>query len=257
MREITMKKKRKKPWLLPLCAIIIFCIAVGFWLWTRNTGYIDVFSIFGPREIISRESIPEYTGRQWIFVNNNQPYFSEEEKAITDTFERYAPLDYLGRATEAMALVSRETMPLEDRMQLFYTPTGWQQVQYDFIDNGGWLYNRCHLIGYQLTAEQDNPGNLITGTRQFNVNGMMPFEIQALQYIEKYNGRCLYRVTPYYNGDDLLAYGVLMESYSQEDPRAATFCVFVYNVQDGVVLDYATGYSHLANEESVPMAFAS
>lgn len=188
--------------------------------------------------------IPDYSGEQFIVMNGDEPYFTDEELAVRTPFEYYYDLDELGRATGAFAMVSLDTFPDYERGEMHFHPTGWVQGNYDFIDNGGWLYNRSHLIAFRMTGQHENPKNLITGARQFNL-AMTPFEIQVLQYIENNNARVLYRVTPYFEGDNLVAKGVLMESYSIEDPEAATFCLFLYNVQDHVVIDYATGENHL------------
>lgn len=190
-------------------------------------------------------SIPDYRGTPYIEVNNDIPFFTAEDKKKIDAFEIYSDLDDLGRCGVAYANICEEIMPTEEREESLssVTPTGWHQNQY----GGKWLYNRCHLIGYQLAAENANEKNLITGTRYFNVEGMLPFENTVDDYIDDNpSNYVLYRVTPIYKGkNDLVAYGVLMEAWSVEDNGyGCQFCVFVYNVQQGVEIDYATGENH-------------
>ena len=191
-------------------------------------------------------TIPEYTNEPYVVLNNNEPEFSEEDYT-TEAFEKYSELDVLGRCGPAFANVCKATMPTEERETLDYEPTGWKQKQY----NGEYLYNRCHLIGYQLTAENDNEKNLITGTRYMNVEGMLPFENRVAEYIknqeENENIHVLYRVTPIYEGENLLASGVQIEAKSVEDNgESICFNVYVYNVQPGITIDYSTGESKLA-----------
>ena len=187
--------------------------------------------------------IPEYSGSPYVAVNGNVPYFSESD--LTDvSFESYSDLDALGRCGVAYASVSTDTMPTEKRGSIGEVkPTGWHNKKYDFVD-GKYVYNRCHLIGYQLTAENANEKNLITGTRYLNVQGMLPFENLTADYVKETNNHVLYRVTPVYDGNDLVAKGVQMEAYSVEDDgEGVLFNVFVYNVQPGITIDYATGNS--------------
>ena len=185
--------------------------------------------------------IPEYNEKIYVEINNNKPYFKEEEY-ITNSFETYSELDSLGRCGVAYANISKETMPKEgeERESISsITPTGWKQEKYD----GEYLYNRCHLIGYQLSSENANECNLITGIRYFNVEGMLPFENEVADYIEKNeNNHVLYRVTPIFENDNLLAKGVEIEAYSVEDNgKGICFNVFVYNIQPGIDIDYRTG----------------
>ena len=196
--------------------------------------------------IISVDKIPDYSGEAYVVVNNNEPLFLSDgaEYDTSTAWEIYSDLDELGRCTEAFANVCKELMPTESRDDISsVTPTGWHNAQYDFIDNGGWVYNRCHLIGFQLTGENDNECNLITGTRQMNIDGMLDWENLVADYIEENDeNHVLYRVTPIFEDENLLADGVLMEGYSVEDEgQGIEFCVFAYNVQDGVTIDYATG----------------
>ena len=194
---------------------------------------------------VSLDSIPEYSGDPYVVVNNNVPFFSEEDLEA-EVFESYGDLDSLGRCTVAYSMVGTETMPTEERGSIGQVkPTGWHAVKYDNVD-GKYLYNRCHLIGYQLTAENANVKNLITGTRYLNVQGMLPFENLTADYIKETGNHVLYRVTPVFEGDNLVASGVLMEGESVEDDgEAIQFCVYVYNVQPGIIIDYATGDSRL------------
>ena len=185
--------------------------------------------------------IPAYSGTPYTEVNGNQPYFTEEE-LTTQSFETYSELDSLGRCGMAYANVGQDLMPTEPRGEIgAVKPTGWHLVKYDNVD-GKYLYNRCHLIAYMLAAENANPQNLITGTRYLNVQGMLPFETKVCDYVKNTGNHVLYRVTPIFDGDNLLADGVLMEAYSVEDAgEGICFCVFAYNVQPGIGIDYATG----------------
>ena len=189
----------------------------------------------------SLREIPAYSGTPYTEVNGNQPYFTEEE-LTTQSFETYSELDSLGRCGVAYANVGQDLMPTEPRGEIgAVKPTGWHLVKYDNVD-GKYLYNRCHLIAYMLAAENANPQNLITGTRYLNVQGMLPFETKVCDYIKNTGNHVLYRVTPIFDGDNLLADGVLMEAYSVEDAgEGIQFCVFAYNVQPGIGIDYATG----------------
>lgn len=192
---------------------------------------------------ISMEEIPEYSGEPYVVINDNIPGFSETE--ITDqSFEQYNELDSLGRCGTAIASIGRDLMPTEERGSIGQVkPTGWHTVKYDNVD-GKYLYNRCHLIGYQLTAENANQLNLITGTRYMNVDGMLPFENMVADYIKETGHHVLYRVTPVFDGDNLLASGVQMEALSVEDNgEGISYNVFVYNVQPGINIDYVTGES--------------
>ena len=192
-------------------------------------------------------SIPEYSNDNYVVLNNNEPNFTESDYT-TDSFERYSELDSLGRAKVAYANIGVDLMPTEERGSIGQVkPSGWHLVKYDIV-NGKYLYNRCHLIGYQLTGENANEKNLITCTRQMNTVGMLEFENKVANYIKSTNNHVLYRVTPIYKDDNLLASGVVMEAYSVEDSgEGIKFNVFVYNVQDGVDIDYKTGDSKLKN----------
>lgn len=196
----------------------------------------------------SLSQIPEYTDAAYVEVNGNHPYFTEEEKT-TQVFENYSVQDGLGRCGVAYANICTELMPTEKRGDIHSVkPSGWHSVQYDCVE-GKSLYNRCHLIGFQLAGENANEENLITGTRYLNVTGMLPFENLVADYVKETDHHVLYRVTPVYVADELVARGVLMEAWSVEDEgEGVEFCVFAYNVQPGVTIDYATGESYLSTE---------
>lgn len=189
--------------------------------------------------------IPKYDGDIYETVNGNDPEFSLEEK-VTTSYETYSELDSLGRCGEAQACLSTDTMPKENEQRgdiSKITPTGWKQASYSIV-SGSWLYNRCHLIGWQLSAENANEKNLITGTRSFNVDGMLIFEDEVASYIKETNNHVLYRVTPVFEGTNLLATGVIIEAESVEN-NEIEFCVFCYNVQNGLSIDYSNGNSCL------------
>lgn len=198
-------------------------------------------------ETVSLANIPEYTGSAYVAINNNQPFFTETDYT-TEAFETYSNLDSLHRCGVAYANICVEIMPTEKRGEIGQVkPSGWHTVKYDCVD-GKYLYNRCHLIGFQLAGENANEKNLITGTRYLNIQGMLPFENMAADYVKETEHHVLYRVTPMFSGDNLVADGVLMEGYSVEDNgEGICFCVFAYNVQPGVTIDYATGDSELSD----------
>lgn len=210
----------------------------------KNNGVTDTPSA-------NLDSIPQYDGSSpYVIINDNTPFF-EESEYTTKSFESYGELDKLGRCTVTMACVGKDIMPAKDEERGSISsvyPTGWEQNRYDSdLVEGGWLYNRAHLIGWQLTAENANEENLITGTRYFNVDGMLPFENEVADYVRETSNHVLYRVTPIFEGDNLLASGVLMEALSMEDNgEDIKFCVYVYNVQPGIEIDYATGENKLA-----------
>ena len=203
----------------------------------------------GTASAFNAADVPAYSGEPYTAVNNNEPYFTSDN-LTTEAFENYSELDALGRCGVAYANVCLETMPTEKRGSISEVkPTGWHSVKYDNVD-GKSLYNRCHLIGYQLTAENANQQNLITGTRYLNVDGMLPFENMVADYVKETDNHVLYRVTPIFTGDNLVADGVLMEGYSVEDEGdGICFCVYAYNVQPGITIDYATGDSWLSSEK--------
>lgn len=192
--------------------------------------------------------VPEYSGNPYVTLNNNKPFF-EDYEIISGDFEYYCENDELDRCNVCMASLSKELMPTEKRESISSVkPTGWKNVSYDIV-SGGYIYNRCHLIGFQLTGENTNARNLITGTRYLNVDGMLPFENEVKEYIEKTGNSVVYRVTPVFDENDLVADGVLMESYSVEDNgKGISFCVYCYNVQPGITINYADGTSFKNDE---------
>ena len=199
-------------------------------------------------EVVALSDVPEFSGEPYVVINDNEPSFPAED-FTSEGFEEYSPLDDLGRCGVAYANVGLETMPTEERGSISNVkPTGWKSVQYDFVD-GKSLYNRCHLIGFQLTGENANRQNLITGTRYMNVDGMLPFENMVADYVKETENHVLYRVTPIFEGNNLVASGVQMEAQSVEDKgEGVCFNVYVYNNQPGVTIDYATGDSWASDE---------
>ncbi len=195
-----------------------------------------------------QETVPVYSGEPYTELNGNIPYFTDREKT-EDVFEHYSDLDTLGRCGAAYANICKELMPTEKRGEIgMIKPTGWHTVRYDDIISDKYLYNRCHLIGFQLAGENANEKNLVTGTRYMNVDGMLLFENMIADYVKETDNHVLYRVTPIFVGDDLVCRGVEMEAYSVEDNGEGTsFHVFVYNIQPGIEIDYATGDSWVAN----------
>lgn len=202
-------------------------------------------------ETVTAEELPEYDGHPYIAVNDNMPDFNEGD-LTRDSFEMYSDLDSLGRCGVCYANVGRDLMPTEKRGSIgSVRPTGWVTSKYDFVD-GKYLYNRCHLLGYQLTAENANERNLITGTRYMNTEGMLPFENMVADYVRESGGHVLYRVTPIFCGDELVARGVQMEGFSVEDGGASVcFNVFAYNVQPGVTINYADGSNEASSSKGV------
>ncbi len=199
------------------------------------------------KDKITLNNLPAYSGEAYVELNDNVPSFSKKDMT-SKAFEKYSELDDLGRCGVAYANVCRETMPTEERGNIgMIKPSGWHTVKYDNVD-GKYLYNRCHLIGYQLTAENANEKNLITGTRYLNVEGMLPFENLVADYVEETDNHVLYRVTPIFKGDNLLASGVQIEAYSVEDKgKGVSFNVYCYNVQPGIKIDYTNGDSKLSD----------
>ena len=206
---------------------------------------------------VTLSDIPAYSGEPYAAINNNVPFFSDSDLKTT-SWETYSDLDSLGRCGTAYANVGQDLMPTEKRGSIGQVkPTGWHTVKYDNVD-GKYLYNRCHLIGYQLTAENANEKNLITGTRYLNVTGMLPFENMVADYVKETNNHVLYRVRPIFEGDNLVANGVLMEAKSVEDNgEGVEFNVFCYNVQPGISIDYATGDSSADRSEATASSSSS
>ena len=199
-------------------------------------------------QTLSVDEIPAYSGQAAIEINQDVPGFTESDYT-TEAFEQYSPLDGLGRCGIAYACVGEEIMPTEERGAIgMVKPSGWHTVKYDFVD-GKYLYNRCHLIAYMLSGENANTENLITGTRYMNTEGMLPYENQVADYVHDTGNHVLYRVTPLYEGDNLVASGVEIEASSVEDKgKSLSFHVYCYNMQPGVTIDYATGDSALAED---------
>ena len=196
------------------------------------------------RKALADLQIPAYTGEPYAVIHDNLPFFTDEEKTV-ESFEHYSELDALGRCGVAYANLSRARMPDEERGDIgSIRPSGWHQAKYEGVVDSTppYLYNRCHLIAYCLTGQNANEKNLITGTRYLNVHGMLPFEEQVARYLDQNDHHVLYRVTPIFEGDNLLASGVLMEAWSVEDDGAGiSFCVYCYNVQPGISINYRTG----------------
>lgn len=203
-------------------------------------------------------NIPDYDGKAYVELNGNVPEFSKSEKTYSESFEEYGKLDSLGRCTYAVSCIGKDLMPTEKRGSIgSVKPSGWHISKYDFVD-GKYLYNRCHLIGYQLTAENANERNLITGTRYLNVEGMLPFENDVADYIEVTNNHVYYKVTPIFEGNNLVANGVQMQAYSVEDNgQGVSFNVYCYNVQPGVAIDYATGDNQAVTSSSASVTSTS
>lgn len=196
-------------------------------------------------------AIPPYSGQPYVQLNQNMPYFTADE-IVSVAYESYGELDGLGRCTQAIACLGTELMPTEERGSISSVkPTGWHSVEYDCV-SGGDLYNRCHLIGFQLAGENANRQNLVTGTTDLNHDGMLPFENMIADYIKETGNHVMYRVTPIFVGDELVCRGILMEAYSVEDAGdGICFNVYCYNNQPGVEIDYATGNSWLTGETPV------
>jgi DNA-entry nuclease len=208
----------------------------------------------GPAESVSLDNIPAFNNKDaYVEINGNVPFFTDEEKSKSKSFETYSELDNLGRCHVAYACIGKDLMPTEDRGSIgSVKPSGWQSVKYDIVD-GKYLYNRCHLIGFQLTGENANKSNLITGTRFLNIDGMLVFEDMVADYIKETENHVLYRVTPIYDGYNLVASGVLIEAWSVEDNGdGICFCVYSYNAQPGISIDYSDGDSWLNGETPPP-----
>lgn len=235
--DLVMKRKVLFPLLFALCLVLSACSSSVEIPDTGNT-YISI------------EDVPDYTGAPYCIIADNKPNFTESD-LTTESFERYSDLDRLGRCGVAYANIGKDLMPTEERGSIgMIKPTGWHTVKYDSVD-GKYLYNRCHLIGYQLTAENANEKNLITGTRYMNVEGMLPFENMIADYVKETGNHVLYRVTPIFMGDNLLANGVQMEAMSVEDQgHGIEMNVYVYNSQPGVGIDYTNGNSWIENSST-------
>ena len=231
------KKKAKRYVLVALVALgVVLALVIGIKIWktVMHKWAIDALNI------------PEYSGMPYAVINGNIPFF-EEKDYKTKSFEKYSLLDGLGRCGVAYACVGRDLMPTEERQPIGnIKPTGWNQAKYEGIVDSSppYLYNRCHLIAYCLTGENANERNLITGTRYMNVLGMLPFEEKVAKYLDENDNHVIYRATPIFEGNNLLASGVLLEAYSVEDKgKGICFCVYCYNVQPGIEIDYSVGSS--------------
>ena len=238
--------KRFSFFLIPLLLTVLFIPGCSVELGTQ-----------APSTSYSLSEIPDYSGDPYVEIHDNQPDFDKDD-LTEQSFETYSELDDLGRCGVAYANIGSDLMPTESRGSIgSVKPSGWHTAKYDCVD-GKYLYNRCHLIGYQLTAENANKQNLITGTRYLNVTGMLPFENMVADYIKETDNHVLYRVTPYYEGDNLVASGVQMEAKSVEDDgEGILFNVYCYNVQPFVCIDYATGKSWLESEDKPDTASSS
>jgi len=227
-------------------SIVGLIIIIAIYLLVDNTGFDGTPANVDVNNDVVID-ISDYDGEPYEVVNGNEPYFTEDD-LTTEVFETYSRLDSLGRCGTAYANICKKLMPTSDRESISSVkPTGWHSVQYDIVD-GKSLYNRCHLIGFQLSGENANERNLITGTRYMNVEGMLPFENMVADYVYETGNHVLYRVTPIFEGDNLVATGVLMEAFSVEDNgEGICFCVFCYNVQPGIEIDYMDGDSKLIN----------
>lgn len=237
-----MKLKKKLLSLVALFAIVTLIMS-GCGLNLPSTPSSNI-----PEDIITLANIPDFSGEPYIVINGNKPYFTENE--ITDkSYEIYSELDTLGRCGTAYACIGTDIMPTEDRGNIgSVKPSGWHSVRYDIVD-GKYLYNRCHLIAYMLAGENANEKNLITGTRFLNIQGMLPFEDMVHDYVLETKNHVMYRVTPIFKDNNLLANGCLLEGYSVEDSGdGIMFCVYAYNAQPGITIDYATGDSCLDSD---------
>ena len=235
------KRSKKKVSKVEFIFALILLIGVTAYRWYEASQVVSY----------SMDDIPAFAGEAFVIIDENQPSFTEDE-VTTSAYEFYSELDYLGRCGVTEACIGVELMPTEKRGDISSVkPTGWEQESYDFVD-GKSLYNRCHLIGFQLAGENANECNLITGTRYMNVDGMLPFENMVADYVEETGNHVMYRVTPAFVGDELVARGVQMEAlYVEDNGEGVFFNVFCYNVQPGVEIDYATGENWLAEENAV------
>jgi len=239
-----MARRKKNSTIKILIPIFLMVVILVY-----NTFYKEInafFSSLAYQESYTLENIPTYTGKNYVVLNENKPNFDDTDKQNAESFEKYSNLDKLNRCGVAYANIGMDLMPTEERGSISHIkPSGWVTAKYDIVD-GKYLYNRCHLIGFQLTGENANKKNLITCTRQMNVEGMLPFENLVAQYIKETGNHVLYRVTPIFEGNNLVASGVQMEAYSVEDNgKGIMYNIYVYNVQDGISINYANGESSL------------
>lgn len=238
-----MKKNRLLSTIIGLCLLV----GGGSYVYSQN-DYLFHYTFDNESEIIDENDIPDYDGHDYIELNGNKPSFQESD-LTTKSFEYYSELDELGRCGEAYANIGVDLMPTEERGSIgMIKPSGWHTVRYDNVE-GNYLYNRCHLIAFQLAGENANEKNLITGTRYMNAQIMLPFEEKVGNYVRQTKNHVLYRVTPVFEGDHLVAKGVIMEAMSVEDRgKDISFHVFVYNIQPGIEIDYQTGDSYYVGD---------
>ncbi len=252
-------KRKKHRKIFGIVLFLLFLVSISLFLINKfaiNDNYEDIntttkniskTTITTTKKLYNIENIPEYDGSEYIIINNNEPTFSDEYKNQS-SFELYSNLDSLGRCGVAFANIGVDLMPTEERSSISSVkPSGWNQKKYDII-KGKYLYNRCHLIGFQLAGEQANEKNLITCTKQANTGAMLEYENKVANYVKTTNNHVLYRITPIFYEDNLLASGIQMEGLSVEDDGLGIkFNIYVYNVQNGININYLTGESSLAN----------
>ena len=231
-----------------MIACLVIAISLAGCATGQNTADDATATAIEAQDITKNPDVPAYDGTPYIRLENNMPDFTEDEKKNTEAFETYSNLDSLGRCGQAYANICPKIQPTEERDAIGNVrPSGWHTVKYNDLIDGNYLYNRCHLIAYCLAGENANEKNLITGTRYLNIEGMLPFEEMVNDYVSQTGNHVLYRVTPIFDGDNLVASGVEMEGWSVEDEGAGIcFHVYCYNVQPGIVIDYADGASHEA-----------
>ena len=243
------KNVRKNKKLFPLLSGVILLFLVEGFLAAGEYNIWDEFIFSRKTSDKTEMSLPVYDGRPYMDINDNRPFFDEGDisEGTQKGFESYSSLDALGRCGVAYANLSKETMPKEERGKIgMIKPSGWINKKYPEVIDDLYLYNRCHLIAWCLSGENDNEKNLITGTRYMNVEGMLPFEERVADYIDKTGNHVLYRVTPVFEGKNLVAHGVLIEAYSIEDRgEGISFCVYCFNVQPGIDINYETGESRM------------
>lgn len=215
--------------------VVLFCLAIVIHFDRKSSDRVGITNI---------DYIPEYTGEPYVELNGGIPLFDDSEK-VKDAFETYSNLDSLGRCGVAYANICPELMPTDERGEIgMIKPSGWHTVKYNDLIDGNYLYNRCHLIAFCLAGENANEKNLITGTRYLNVEGMLPFEIKVSSYVNQTGNHVLYRVTPIFDGNNLVANGVQIEAWSVEDSgKGICFNVYCYNIQPGIQIDYSSGDS--------------
>jgi hypothetical protein len=237
-----MKLKNNLLILLSVVSLVLSGCSTGSADLLREISSVKVYAETDKSVAVNIKDVPQYSGTPYVEINNNEPSFSEKD---TERVEEYSKLDKLGRCGPAFANVGKEIMPTSPRESIRdMRPSGWHTVKYDDIIEDRYLYNRCHLIAFMLAGENANERNLITGTRYFNVEGMLPFENQVADYVQSTGNHVLYRVRPIFKGDDLVARGVQMEAKSVEDGgKGVSFNVYCYNIQPGIRINYKDGSS--------------